>query len=470
MKKILLFTIVLLSAFEFKAGADNPTDSLNVGPFGKVFIYMKTPVPANVAIMISGDGGWRYGVKGFASSFSEMNTLVIGVDILRYYKELKHRNDECYDVAADFVQLATEVEKKYNYPDYKAPMVMGYSSGATLVYGILAQARPETFIGGISVGFCADIELPHMLCELNGLKENVLIEGKSYLFEPDARLGNPWIVLQGKLDKVCPYPAVEAFVAKTTDAELITLPDVGHGFSKWSDFMPQWKDAYNRIIEKSKKDQPVTDNVSNPKKLPVVITNALEQNREAPVALLISGDGGWYGFEQQIADNLAKHEIPTVGLDSKKYFWNRRTPDETARDIGNELNYYLKEWGRDKLVLVGYSLGAEIVPFIVNRLSEDVKSKVISVVLLSPDVTTDFEIHISNMLGMGNRQNTYDVAEEIKKIEGVNTILIFGEGEKSKVPELLKGASVKISFIPGDHHYKFNLPLIMQTMVNNKAF
>jgi type IV secretory pathway VirJ component len=470
MRKILLFTIVLLSAFEFKAGADNPTDSLNVGPFGKVFIYMKTPVPANVAIMISGDSGWRYGVKGFASSFSEMNTLVIGVDILRYYKELKQRNDECYDVAADFVQLATEVEKKYNYPDYKAPMVMGYSSGATLVYGILAQARPETFIGGISVGFCADIELPNMLCELNGLKENVLIEGKSYLFEPDARLGNPWIVLQGKLDKVCPYPAVEAFVAKTTDAELITLPDVGHGFSKWSDFMPQWKDAYNKIIEKSKKDQPVTDNVSNPKKLPVVITNALEQNREAPVALLISGDGGWYGFEQQIADNLAKHEIPTVGLDSKKYFWNRRTPDEAARDIGNELNYYLKEWGRDKLVLVGYSLGAEIVPFIVNRLSEDVKSKVISVVLLSPDVTTDFEIHISNMLGMGNRQNTYDVAEEIKKIEGVNTILIFGEGEKSKVPELLKGASVKISFIPGDHHYKFNLPLIMQTMVNNKAF
>ncbi len=470
MKKILFFVLILISVSDFKAKAVSSSDSLIISPFGKVFIYRKTPIPGNIAIMISGDGGWRFGVTGFAAAFSEMNTLVIGVDILRYYRELRKRNDECYDVAADFVQLATEVEKRYNYPDYKPPVIMGYSSGATLVYGILAQARPETFVGGISLGFCTDFELPRRLCEINGLKEKVITEGKSYLFEPDARLGNPWIVLQGKLDKVCSYTGVEEFVSRTTDAELITLPKVGHGFAKWSDFMPQWKDAFNRIIAKSNKSQPVNDIVINPKDLPVVITNAKTQDREAPVALLISGDGGWYGFEQELADNFANHAIPTVGLDSKKYFWNRRTPEEATEDIANELNYYLKEWGRDKLVLVGYSLGAEIVPFIVNRLPAGIKSKVISVVLLSPGINTDFEIHISNMLGMGNRQNTYNVPEEIKKMEGINTVIIFGEGEDSKVPELLKGTSVKISFIPGDHHYKFNLPLIMQTMINDKAF
>lgn len=208
----------------------------------------------------------------------------------------------------------------------------------------------------------------------------------------------------------------------------------------------------------------------DPDDLPVVLTNTNVNDKEAPVALLISGDGGWFSFEQHIADNLAEHGIPTVGLDSRKYFWNRRTPEETAKDVGDELNYYLEKWHRDKIVLVGYSLGAEIVPFIYNRLSPGIKSKVISAVLLSPDVSTDFEIHISNMLGLGNRQNTYDVPKEIKQMKGLRTILIFGAGEDSKVPALLKGDDVRINIIPGEHHYKSDISLIVRTMIENKAF
>ncbi len=467
-KRLIVATAVFMLFFSAAMPA-GPADSMLVRPFGRVYIYKKTPVPENIIIMISGDAGWKFGVTAFADTFADMNSLVIGVDILRYYHELKSREDECYDVAADFVQLATEVEKHYNYPGYKPPVLMGYSSGATLVYGIMAQARPETFTGGISLGFCADMELPKMLCRINGLNEKTLTEGKSFLLEPDARLGNPWIILQGKLDKVCPYPDVEKFVNQTTDAELITLPKVGHGFTRWSDFMPQWKDAYNRILEKARQEHNEINAEANPGDLPVVITNAKIQNPQAPVALLISGDGGWYGFEQQIADNLALHGIPTVGLDSKKYFWNRRTPEETARDMGNQLEYYLNAWGRDKLILVGYSLGAEIVPFIYNRLAPGIKSKVISTILLSPDVSSDFEIHITNMLGLGNRNNTYDVPDEIRKMKGTKTLLIFGAGEKSKVPSLLKGTDVRINIIPGDHHYKFDLPLIMKTIIDNKA-
>jgi len=46
------------------------------------------------------------------------------------------------------------------------------------------------------------------------------------------------------------------FVSKTKGAELITLPKVGHGFSKWSDFMPQWKDAISRLIATYEKEKP----------------------------------------------------------------------------------------------------------------------------------------------------------------------------------------------------------------------
>jgi type IV secretory pathway VirJ component len=469
LSSFLTVLIILLSASQSSAMADTSSDSLDVPSFGKIYIYNRTTTPQNVIIMISGDAGWRSGVPGFSQTFSEMNTLVIGVDILRYFKDLRQRTDDCYNVAADFVQLATEVEKKYDFPDYKPPVIMGYSSGATLVYGILAQSKPGTFIGGISVGFCPDIELPKMLCEINGLTISVDVPGKIYILQPDEKLGIPWIVLNGKLDKVCDYPAVVDFISRTKDAELITLPKVGHGFSRWNDFMPQWKDAFSRLIAKYEKDKPPNVEIAQVRDLPLIITNSKTADKQAPVALLISGDGGWYGFEQSIADNLALKGIPTIGLDSKKYFWKRRTPEETAADIGRALNYYGKEWGREKFVLVGYSLGAEIVPFIVNRLPEEIKSKIESAVLLSPATTTDFEIHISNMLGMGNRQNTYKTIDEIIKMQSVPTLIIFGEGEKTEIPGLLSKTSVIIRKIPGDHHYKFNLTLIMQTMIENKA-
>jgi hypothetical protein len=50
-------------------------------------------------------------------------------------------------------------------------------------------------------------------------------------------------------------------------------------------------------------------------------------------------------------------------------------PKKLPSDIAKALNFYRKEWGRTKFVLIGYSLGAEIVPFIVNRLPDEIKSK-----------------------------------------------------------------------------------------------
>jgi type IV secretory pathway VirJ component len=395
---------------------------------------------------------------------------VIGVDIVRYFKDLRQRAGDCYNVAADFIELATVIERKYNFPDYTPAVIMGYSSGATLVYGILAQSRPGAFIGGLSLGFCPDMELPKMLCQTNGLSEKINAAGKNYFLQPDAKLGNPWIVLQGTLDEVCNYRDVVDFVNKTTDAELITLPKVGHGFSNYTDFMPQFKDAFNRLVAKYNNSQMANDNFDQVKDLQIEITNAKFQNKDLPLAFIISGDGGWYSFEQSIANKLADLGIPSVGLDSRKYFWNRRTPEETSGDVINVLRYYGKQLGRTRFLFIGYSLGAEIVPFIVNRMPDEIKSNIVSAVLLSPETDTDFEIHVSNMLGLGNRQNTYKVMDEIDKMQSTPTLCIFGEEEKSDVPGLLAGTTVKTRIIPGDHRYKSNTSLIVQVIKEYKAF
>ena len=111
LNRAVLLTILLSVIFITECAAESSSDSVNVPVFGKVYVYNRTNTAENVIIMISGDAGWRSGVVGFSQTFSEMNSLVIGVDILQYFKDLRLRSEDCYNVAADFVQLATAVEK-----------------------------------------------------------------------------------------------------------------------------------------------------------------------------------------------------------------------------------------------------------------------------------------------------------------------------------------------------------------------
>ena len=102
MKKLFFLTFIPAFILCSESRAISSADSVNVAPFGKVYIYKITEAPRNVVILISGDGGWKSGVVSFAETFSKMDNLVIGVDILRYYKDLRQRTGDCYNVSAGF--------------------------------------------------------------------------------------------------------------------------------------------------------------------------------------------------------------------------------------------------------------------------------------------------------------------------------------------------------------------------------
>ena len=81
-----------------------------------------------------------------------------------------------------------------------------------------------------------------------------------------------------------------------------------------------------------------------------------------------------------------------------KYFWQTRTPDETARDVNAALAAYLRDWGKDRLILIGYSFGAAVLPFILSRLPEELKTKVALAVLLGSNTYANWEIHWGDWL------------------------------------------------------------------------
>jgi len=171
-----------------------------------------------------------------------------------------------------------------------------------------------------------------------------------------------------------------------------------------------------------------------------------------PLALFISGDGGWTSFDHSICDKLVGNGIPVIGLDSQKFFWQEKQPKEVAMKLAQEIGYYMQLWNRKSFILIGYSFGACVVPFIAVNLPSDLKRDLKGVYCFSPDLTGDFEIHISDMMHLANKEK-YNVPEGIKKIEVQNTVCIFGNEEDNKVRNEFSKRGIRVEILPGTHHY-----------------
>jgi len=99
-------------------------------------------------------------------------------------------------------------------------------------------------------------------------------------------------------------------------------------------------------------------------------------------------------------------------------------------------------------------MGAEVLPFIIDKLPDNLKRKIKKTILLSPDEKADFEIHFTNMIGLGSFENTFNVVDELKKISNMVPVrLITGAEEDSSLPARLSETSVRFATVPGDHHY-----------------
>jgi len=243
--KLLLFVVLSFSTIILKAGAKESTP---LPGFKKVWIYGNTVNPTSVVIILSGDGGWVLGVVHAAKQLAKQNAMVIGVSCMPYIRHLRKLDIECYSTATDIENLSIFIQKKYHITNYIKPIILGYSLGATLAYGIIAQAPAHTFKGAIALGFCYDLELPKPLCKGAGLECSNRVK-KSYDLLPSRHITDPFIIIQGVNDRMCKFCLAKDFVNQTTNAEIIGLPDIRHGSLGLRKWMPKILEAYRKVLE-----------------------------------------------------------------------------------------------------------------------------------------------------------------------------------------------------------------------------
>jgi type IV secretory pathway VirJ component len=396
-----------------------------------------------VILFLSGDGGWNSGVVDMARSLAAMDALVVGVDNRRYLAALVRSGGPCGSPPADLEALSQWIQRRLGYPAYVTPVLIGYSSGAALVYVTLVQAPPGTFRAGVSLGFCPDLRLARPLCRSGGL---------AWTREPGARLGlravdsvrTPWIVLQGQDDSSCTAVRAEGLIRRVRGARLVLQPGVGHGFAVQHRWMPRLREVIAQMGP-----QPLTAAAAPVRDLPLIELPG--PGATGTLAVIVSGDGGWASLDREIGTVLAARGIAVVGLNSLQYFWRKRTPDEAGRDLARILRHYLEAWHTRDVLLVGYSLGAEVLPFMASRLPAELRSRVRLVALLAPGRSATYEFHVSEWLGSAG--GGPPTAPEIERLAGMRVLCLYGSDDTDSACPQVRGGTAEVVRVPGGHHF-----------------
>ncbi len=438
-----VFAVVAFLALSDSAGAE----TISHGRFKSAPVFRPQGAVRHFAFLFSGDGGWNGGLTSIANTLAADGTLVVGIDTERLYVNLDADGGSCVFPDGDLENLSHFVQAFYHLPTYFTPILIGHSAGASMVYAMLAQAPPGTFAGGLSLSFCVDLDLRKPLCRAESLSYKPQRDGIGVTLLPAPKLGAPWIAMHGKDDDVCSPLEAKEFVSKVNGAKYVELPGVDHNYGNGKAWTVQFKAAFDSIAAGAA--QSLAQPPGELGELPVVEVPA--EGGGDTFAVLLSGDGGWAGLDKEVAGALASRGIPVAGVDSLRYFWTPHTPEGMAQDLDRMLRYYSSQWHRPRALLIGYSQGADVLPFAVNRLPPQTRSQVKLVALLGISTTASLEFHVTHWLGGGN--NGLPTAPEVRRLSAANTLCVYGDDDDDSLCPSVAPANARIVKLSGGHHF-----------------
>ena len=170
-------------------------------------------------------------------------------------------------------------------------------------------------------------------------------------------------------------------------------------------------------------------------------------------AVFLSGDGGWARLDRRVADHLAARGVAVVGLDSRAYLMKMRTPDEAAADVARVMRHFTAQWAVQHVALVGYSRGADMAPFIVNRLPSDLRSELALVALLGPAERASFQFHWTDLLTDTSKPSDPPILPELERLRGTPVLCVYGKDEKESLCRLADTSAVRVDKRKGHHHF-----------------
>lgn len=378
----------------------------------------------------------------YAKQFASLSYYVAIVDTQTLLNSTEANSAPCVNLAQKIIDISAHIQTHFNLDNDNLPILVGTDESSAVLYAALAQTDKHAFHAAVGINLAPALKTHTTLCEQENFSSSV--SGQLQLTAVK-RLPNSFYIFQD--ENTLPNLASHEFTDKIGNVKLTIAPDKEQTFAEAIQIL-QWLDprlADQISSDTSDSDLPVIE-------VPVEENSSPKSNDEA-MAILITGDGGWAAIDKNIAKILADKGIPTVALDSLSYFWKARTPEGTTQDIEAIITQYLEKWNKQKVILIGYSFGADVLPFVANNFSEKTQKQVALIALLGMGKTAAFEFRLSSWMNADKNPDRLPLLPEIEKMKWANSICIYGLADEAANCLPTADLGVKIISMTGDHHF-----------------
>jgi type IV secretory pathway VirJ component len=404
------------------------------GPYGRVKIAQPAGQADSVIILFSDRNGITQADDVTAQSMAEAGALVVEVNSTTYLSRLDQRHEKCHNLESDVDWFSRELQRKYHFTNYFTPMVAGIGEGGTLAAMALAEAPAVTIAGAVSLNPSATVTSQRPICT----QLPIVSTPSGLRYTPPKRFPGFWLVGITSNASNATRDYVMAALHAGVPIEL-------HDFAAPTTAADALRSLIRRYLAKAK---------ANETQITALPLNLLPVERPSKVmAVVLSGDGGWRDLDKTIAEDLQHQGVPAIGWDSLRYFWRKRTPQQTANDLAAVLNTFMAEWHAREIALIGYSFGADVLPFVYNRLPSTLRSRVVLIALLGFAKSADFEIQVYGWLGLPPGPKALPVSPELAKIPPALIQCFYGEEEGDTACPQLASQGVEVIRTPGGHHF-----------------
>jgi type IV secretory pathway VirJ component len=169
-----------------------------------------------------------------------------------------------------------------------------------------------------------------------------------------------------------------------------------------------------------------------------------------------TGDAGYKVTDREICNSFSRHGIPVVSINSFRYFLKRRDPDSVSEDCSRLIQHFGAQWNRNKIILIGYSFGADALPFIYNRLPAEIKKTVSLLVVISPSFKADFHFHLLSWFNHAAK-DALPFVPELKNVTGTKVLCVYGKQDRaSSGPDIEKEKIAKVISFDTGHRMGHN--------------
>jgi len=171
------------------------------------------------------------------------------------------------------------------------------------------------------------------------------------------------------------------------------------------------------------------------------------------LAVFVTGDGGWVTLDRRVSEAIASAGVSVVVFNSLRYFWYRRTPEQAAADLSRLLEHYCREWDKTQIILIGYSRGADVLPFMASRLPAEQLEQVRLIALLGAASSVSFQPLLIDWLGLDPPHTALPLVPELRKLAKRNVLCYYGAEERDSVCHGIEQVPARCVRLPGGHHF-----------------